>query len=70
MSESPDRPDASSRIDAALKALQAGRMVIVVDAQDRENEGDLICAAESITPETVDFMLRQGARRALRSAGS
>ncbi len=48
-------------IDAALKALQAGRFVIVVDAQERENEGDLICAAESITPEMVDFMLRQGA---------
>ncbi|QDU39233.1 Riboflavin biosynthesis protein RibBA [Maioricimonas rarisocia] len=61
MSESPERPGDSSRIDAALKALQAGRMVIVVDAQDRENEGDLICAAECITPEIVDFMLRQGA---------
>ena len=36
-------------------------MVIVVDAQERENEGDLICAAESITPEMVNFMLRQGA---------
>jgi 3,4-dihydroxy 2-butanone 4-phosphate synthase/GTP cyclohydrolase II len=48
-------------IDAALRALQAGRMIIVVDAQDRENEGDLVCAAQSITPEQVDFMLRQGA---------
>lgn len=36
-------------------------MVIVVDARERENEGDLICAAESMSPETVDFMLRQGA---------
>ncbi len=36
-------------------------MVIVLDARERENEGDLICAAESITPEMVDFMLRQGA---------
>jgi len=50
-----------SKIDRALKQLQEGGMVIVVDAQDRENEGDLICAAESITPEIVEFMLRKGA---------
>ena len=48
-------------LDAALQALRAGGMVIVVDAQDRENEGDIVCAAESITPDQVDFMLRQGA---------
>ncbi|MFV0441979.1 MAG: GTP cyclohydrolase II [Planctomycetaceae bacterium] len=45
----------------ALAELKAGGMIIVVDAQDRENEGDLVCAAESITPDQVDFMLRQGA---------
>jgi 3,4-dihydroxy 2-butanone 4-phosphate synthase/GTP cyclohydrolase II len=48
-------------IEAALAALRVGRMIIVVDAQERENEGDLVCAAESITPQQVDFMLRQGA---------
>lgn len=48
-------------IDTAVESLRAGQMVIVVDAQERENEGDLICAAESITPEIVNFMLRQGA---------
>jgi len=48
------------RIEDALKAIQNGEMVIVVDARDRENEGDFICAAESITPEMVNFMLRQG----------
>ncbi len=47
-------------IDRALAALKAGRMIIVIDAQDRENEGDFVCAAESITPEQVDFMLRHG----------
>jgi len=47
-------------IDAAVAALQAGRMVIVVDAEERENEGDFICAAETMTAETVDFMLRVG----------
>jgi 3,4-dihydroxy 2-butanone 4-phosphate synthase/GTP cyclohydrolase II len=52
---------ALSKLDAALSALREGRMVIVTDAQERENEGDLICAAELIAPETVNFMLRQGA---------
>jgi 3,4-dihydroxy 2-butanone 4-phosphate synthase/GTP cyclohydrolase II len=47
-------------IDAAVSALQAGRLVIVVDAEERENEGDFICAAETMTAETVDFMLRVG----------
>jgi 3,4-dihydroxy 2-butanone 4-phosphate synthase/GTP cyclohydrolase II len=57
--QSPSAPRPSG-IDAALAALQAGKMVIVVDAQERENEGDLVCAAESITPEMVDFMLGRG----------
>src|SRR5687768_515570 len=47
-------------IDAALDALKAGRMIIVVDAEERENEGDFVCPAESITPEQVHFMLRHG----------
>ena len=47
-------------IDQALEALRQGRVVIVVDAEERENEGDFICAAETVTPETVDFMLRIG----------
>ncbi len=54
-------PAKISRLDAALQALQEGRMVIVVDAADRENEGDLICAAEFVTPEIVNFMLREAA---------
>lgn len=50
----------SNTIDDALAALRAGRLVIVVDASDRENEGDFIGAAETITPEQVDFMLTRG----------
>jgi 3,4-dihydroxy 2-butanone 4-phosphate synthase/GTP cyclohydrolase II len=50
----------SSSIEQALTSLRHGKVVIVADALDRENEGDLICAAETITPETVDFMLRTG----------
>ncbi|MEY3941861.1 MAG: hypothetical protein RIR07_747 [Bacteroidota bacterium] len=45
-----------SSIDAALDDLRAGKMVIVVDDEDRENEGDLVALAEGITPETVNFM--------------
>lgn len=47
-------------IDEALTALQEGRLVIVVDAAERENEGDFVCAAEKITPEMVNFMLEFG----------
>ena len=50
----------SNSIDDALAALRAGRLVIVVDASDRENEGDFVGAAESITAEQVDFMLSHG----------
>ncbi|MEA2203274.1 MAG: 3,4-dihydroxy 2-butanone 4-phosphate synthase / cyclohydrolase [Blastocatellia bacterium] len=43
-------------IDAAAADIRAGRMIIVVDDEDRENEGDLVCAAEKITPEIINFM--------------
>ena len=45
-------------IEEALDDIRQGRFVIVVDDEDRENEGDLICAAEKITPEMVNFMLK------------
>jgi 3,4-dihydroxy 2-butanone 4-phosphate synthase/GTP cyclohydrolase II len=45
-------------IDEALKDFKEGRFVIVVDDEDRENEGDLIIAAEKITPDDVNFMLK------------
>ncbi len=44
-------------IEAALKDLRAGKMVIVTDDENRENEGDLVCAAELVTPETINFMI-------------
>ena len=43
-------------IEDGIKAIARGEMVICVDDEDRENEGDLICAAEKITPEMVNFM--------------
>lgn len=49
-----------SNIEAALKDFQEGKFVIVVDDEDRENEGDFITAAEKITPEKVNFMLQNG----------
>lgn len=45
-------------IEDALKDFADGKFVVVVDDEDRENEGDLICAAEKITPEQVNFMLK------------
>ena len=54
------QPIQYSGIDEVLNALRAGRLVIVVDAAERENEGDFVCAAEAITPEIVNFMLEYG----------
>jgi 3,4-dihydroxy 2-butanone 4-phosphate synthase/GTP cyclohydrolase II len=58
----PGKPSAApahlSSIEELLEELRAGRMVVVVDDEDRENEGDLIMAAEHATPEAVAFMIR------------
>jgi len=47
-------------VETALEAVRAGRMIIIVDDEDRENEGDLMVAAEKITPEIVNFMATHG----------
>jgi 3,4-dihydroxy 2-butanone 4-phosphate synthase/GTP cyclohydrolase II len=49
-----------ARIEDAIDAIRAGKMIIVVDDEDRENEGDLTIAAEKITPEAINFMARHG----------
>ena len=49
-----------SKIEEAIEDFRQGKFVIVVDDEDRENEGDFITPAESITPEKVNFMLREG----------
>jgi 3,4-dihydroxy 2-butanone 4-phosphate synthase/GTP cyclohydrolase II len=49
-----------STIEEAVDAISRGETVIVVDAEDRENEGDFVCAAEKITPEAVNFMITHG----------
>ena len=51
---------AFARVEEAIDAIRAGRMVIVVDDEDRENEGDLTIAAEKVTPEAINFMARYG----------
>ena len=48
------------KIEDAIEDIRIGKFVIVVDDEDRENEGDFICAAEKITPEMINFMLKNG----------
>ena len=47
-------------IEAALEDLRQGNMIILVDDEDRENEGDLVIAAEKVTPEAINFMAKEG----------
>ena len=49
-----------STIEAAVNAMGRGEVIIVVDAEDRENEGDFVCTAEAVTPEIVNFMITNG----------
>jgi len=49
-----------SRIEDAIEDIRNGKVVIVVDDEDRENEGDFVCAAEKITPEIINFMATHG----------
>jgi len=46
-----------SPIEEAAKDIRDGKMIIIVDDEDRENEGDLVCAAEKVTPEIINFMI-------------
>ncbi len=49
-----------ARVEAAIEDIRSGRMVILVDDEDRENEGDLCMAAELVTPEAINFMAKYG----------
>lgn len=49
-----------SKIEAAVEDLKLGKLIIVVDDEDRENEGDLVCIAEYVTPEHINFMAKYG----------
>jgi 3,4-dihydroxy 2-butanone 4-phosphate synthase/GTP cyclohydrolase II len=62
MADAPEDPTDTVRFDAveaAVEDVQNGRLVVVVDDEDRENEGDLIGAAELVTPDAVNFMARE-----------
>jgi len=58
-----ENPPLFDPIEAGLADLQAGRMIILVDDEHRENEGDLVMAAEAITPAAVNFMIREACGR-------
>ena len=47
-------------IENAIKAIRNGELIIVVDDESRENEGDFICASEKVTPEIINFMSKEG----------
>ena len=49
-----------STIEDAARDIRDGKMIIIVDDEDRENEGDLVCAAEKVTPEIINFMAKHG----------
>jgi len=60
MSDKMTDQSAVNTIDEALEALKNGQIIVVVDDEDRENEGDFIIAAEKVTPETVNFIAKFG----------
>ena len=49
-----------SEIPEILEELRQGKMIVLVDAEDRENEGDLVCAAQKVAPEIINFMSKYG----------
>ena len=56
-------PMTFSSLESALDALRSGRAIVVVDDADRENEGDIIVAAEAVTAEQINFMAREARDR-------
>src|SRR5579864_1679661 len=59
-SQDDKMPSPFTDVPAALAEIRAGRMIVVVDDEDRENEGDLTLAAETVTPEAINFMAKYG----------
>src|SRR5258708_5239010 len=56
----PERPRPISPIEDAIADIRAGKMVILMDDENRENEGDLCMAAERVTPQAINFMAKYG----------
>ena len=59
MSKQP-AADSFATVEEIINDIREGRLVIVLDDEDRENEGDLVCAAEAVTPEIINFMATHG----------
>jgi 3,4-dihydroxy 2-butanone 4-phosphate synthase/GTP cyclohydrolase II len=55
-----ERKQPFATVEEALEEIRAGRMIVLVDDEDRENEGDLAMAAEKVTPEAINFMAKFG----------
>ena len=53
-------PKELNSTEELIADLRLGKMVILMDDEDRENEGDLVVAAEAVTPEVINFMAREG----------
>lgn len=53
-------------VEEAIDEIKNGKVIIVVDDEDRENEGDFICAAEYVTPDIVNFMVTHGEENVVR----
>src|SRR6185369_9047710 len=49
-----------TNVPDAIEEIRAGRMIVIIDDEDRENEGDLMLAAEKVTPEAINFMAKYG----------
>jgi len=55
-----NRKNGTVSVEKAIEAVKAGRMIVIVDDEDRENEGDLMVAAEKVTPDIINFMSKHG----------
>ena len=60
MKASKEKGSVFSSVEEAIKAFKIGEMLILIDDEERENEGDLIIAAEKATPEDINFMTKYG----------
>ena len=56
----PEQASSFATVESAIRDFRAGKMIVVIDDEDRENEGDLTLAAEFVTPEAINFMARFG----------
>jgi len=60
MSKKMEKHPKATSVEEAIQAVRAGHLIIIVDDEDRENEGDLMVAAEKVTPEIINFMTKHG----------